>query len=438
MRFTESNRFLRCSMQTNPFTGSLIPIFTLALVTVAHGETTRPDRPTPLREVVQTALANNPALQAARARLRAAGHRVPQAAAWEDPLLGVESETMTEPEGTRFNALKVMAGQELPISGRNRVMARAATAEAESERHRVRDLELETAARTATTYYALATADSLLSITGRSRSLLTETERIARTRYEAGQGALADLLAVQTETAELDRLRMEFEQNREVAAAELSALLGLSATASAPRLEPLTFRELPATATRVSHALQHRPAIAAARSAIDAARQREVLARRSRIPDPMIELGAKDYPDTDSQEWMATVTFRLPWWNQGKLRAADAEARALREAGEHQLTSLEQETRAMVLARQAKAEAVARQWKLIRDRILPLARKTVESVRAGYETGTAGFAELNMARTRLQESEQASARLLAEYLETVAMLETATGSMPGAKGARQP
>jgi cobalt-zinc-cadmium efflux system outer membrane protein len=423
-------------MQTNKFTGSLIPILALAFVTSARAEPARPDRPAPLGAVVRAALANNPALQAARSRLRAADQRIPQSAAWEDPQLGVESETMTEPEGTRFNALKIMAGQQLPISGRNRVMARTAAAEAESESHRVREMELETAARTAATYYALATADSLLSITGRSRSLLEETERIAKTRYESGQGALADLLAVQTETAELDRMRIEFEQQRAVAAAELSALLGLSASAPAPRPEPLAFRDMPATARLVDHALQHRPAIAAAQSDIGAARQREVLSRRNRIPDPMIEVGAKDYQDTDSQEWTATVTFRLPWWNQGRLRAADAEARALREAGEYQLASLEQETRSMVRSRLAKAEAVSRQWKLVQDRILPLARKTVESVRAGYETGTAGFAQLNMARTRLQESEQASARLLAEYLETVAMLESASGMMPGVKETR--
>lgn len=424
-------------MQTTQLAGSLIPTtFALALLATAHAEPTRSDKIVPLTEAVRQAIADNPSLQAARARLRAANQRIPQSAAWENPQLGVESETMTEPEGTRFNALKIMAGQQLPISGRNRVMARAAAAEAERESHRVREMELETAARTAAVYYSLATADSLLSITGRSRSLLEETERTARTRYESGQGALADLLAVQTETAELDRLRIEFEQQRAVAAAELSALLGLPASTPAPRPEPLAFRELPSTAMLVDHAMHHRPAIAAARSEIFASRQREVLARRSRIPDPMLEIGAKDYPDTDSQEWTATVTFQIPWLNQGRLRAADAEARAMREAGEHELARLELETRSMVRSRQAKAEAVSRQWKLVQDRILPLARKTVESVRAGYETGTAGFAELNMARARLQESEQASARLLAEYLETVAMLESASGLMPGTKEAQ--
>jgi outer membrane protein TolC len=85
-----------------------------------------------LEEVTKKALAQNPAVAAARARWRMARQRIPQAAAWEDPRLNFRSllGRFVQIPVNGFTDQTISLEQSIPISGKNRSRERAAVAEA--------------------------------------------------------------------------------------------------------------------------------------------------------------------------------------------------------------------------------------------------------------------------------------------------------------------
>ena len=72
-----------------------------------------------------------------------------------------------------------------------------------------------------------------------------------------------------------------------------------------------------------------------------------------------------------------------------------------------------------------KIQTAASQYELYRDKILPLARQTVEASRAAYEASTGGFLELITARRTLQDVESMALNRLAV---AIAEFEAITGN----------
>src|SRR5258708_21617104 len=81
---------------------------------------------------VNTALKENPTVKAARAKWEMMKARLPQASAWEDLRVGFDATAgrfVNVPTNSFMDQMG-MAEQELPVSGKNRSRAPAATAEA--------------------------------------------------------------------------------------------------------------------------------------------------------------------------------------------------------------------------------------------------------------------------------------------------------------------
>ena len=83
-----------------------------------------------VEEVVSRALAANPMLKASAAKWAAMKERVPQAKAWENPMVGVDFERMGTTRLGTYSDAEWMASQSLPITGKN--LSRGRTAEAEA------------------------------------------------------------------------------------------------------------------------------------------------------------------------------------------------------------------------------------------------------------------------------------------------------------------
>ncbi len=85
-----------------------------------------------LSGAVTAALENNPAIKTARAKWESARQRIPQAAAWEDPKLTVNSllGRFVDISRNGFADQMVTVEQMIPLTGKNRSKERIAAAEA--------------------------------------------------------------------------------------------------------------------------------------------------------------------------------------------------------------------------------------------------------------------------------------------------------------------
>ena len=97
------------------------------------------------------------------------------------------------------------------------------------------------------------------------------------------------------------------------------------------------------------------------------------------------------------------------------------------QSAQHELEAARAETLGLVRDQLKKIETAAHHYELYRDKILPLARQTVQSNRAAYETSSANFLELITAQRILQEVESAHVNHLADYQVAVAELDAIIG-----------
>ncbi len=136
-----------------------------------------------LGEVTSAVLENNPAIKEAEKRWRAAEERVPQAAAWDDPRIGGDSEfhRFINIPPNAFMDQSVTVEQLVPITGKNLARARAAAAEALSVFEEVRRAELDVVAKARVSYFRLANAYDQLEINSKNVTSLGQIADISRT-----------------------------------------------------------------------------------------------------------------------------------------------------------------------------------------------------------------------------------------------------------------
>jgi outer membrane protein TolC len=77
-----------------------------------------------------------------------------------------------------------------------------------------------------------------------------------------------------------------------------------------------------------------------------------------------------------------------------------------------------------------KISTFRRQYELSRDKLLPLARQTTETLRINYQADTATFIELLTVQRMLRDAEATASTQLTDYLSALAELEAIIGSDP--------
>lgn len=409
----------------------------LALILIA-GTSQAGDAPplsgekTSSRDLISIVLASNPAVKASRAKWEAMKERVPQARAWEDPRAAGDfrAERSVNVPPNSFMDQTVMLEQEVPVSGKNLSRGRTATAEARAAFEDFRRTELDVVMRARIAYARLANGYAQLEVNRRNTDLLEQFVEISRSRYEAGTASQADVLTAQTDAAKLLEGRADLERRISEAQSALNVLMNRPAQALLDVSGSLNFTRqgLPLQKLQ-SIALAQRPELQRAQDRIDAERFRLELANRQWFPDPALNVKTQRYNDAAQavSEVDVGVSFPLPFLNWKKYGAGIQEARKTLENAQHEFAATRAETFGLVRDQLKKIQTSASQYELYQDKILPVARQTVDAGRAAYEASTGGFLELISARRTLQDAESAALTHLAEHEIAVAELDAIIG-----------
>jgi outer membrane protein TolC len=382
------------------------------------------------QQAVHEALRANPTLKAAAAKWEAMKERVPQAKAWEDPMIGVDFERNGTTQFTKYTDAEWMVSQTVPIAGKNLSRGRAAEAEARAAYEDVRRVRLDVAAKTKAAYFRLSNSYAQLSINRKNQGLLAQFVEVSKAKFAVGVRSQADVLAVQTDASKLHQESVRLEQELAAQQSALNVLLNRPARAPLGMPGPLAFRALRWTQAELEPlVVLQRPEIAAAERNIAAEEARRQLARREWIPEPQFRVEARHYSGSQSAftEYDTGVFFSVPWVNFKKYSAGVREA-------EHSIENARQtrdaaKTGGLGLLRDQlkKISSQAAQYRLSRDKIIPLATKTVQSIEAAYKTDAAGYLEVLTAQRTLREAEAEASTQLADYLVALAELDALVG-----------
>ena len=421
-----------------------------------------------LDSLVARALAVNPRVTAAAARVEAARHRIAPAGARPDPMLvaGIQNLPLgKEQQAISAHGLPTVSGgpdpmtmrtigveQTIPYPGklslRRQVAEREVSAAEASLASATRRVEYEVE----TEYYELAFLDRALEILGRNQGVLVSLIKLTETRYGVGSGGQQDVLKSNLETSRLAETAAALTEQRVAALARLNAVLDRPSEApiSTPTIPDAVARVAVADSTReirfVSSALGTRTADSPLRplaelqemavrespelreheAMIAAQAARVELARKEASPDFDVSLQYGQrfrYPDMVT----ATVSVPIPLQRQRKQDAlvttAGAELAAL-EAEHHASAN---DVRAEVARLVSELERGRSQLALYVKAVIPQGRATFASATAAYQVGRAELRAVLDDQAALFTYETEYFRVLSDFAKNLAELERIAG-----------
>ena len=392
--------------------------------------------PTPLAKLIEEATQANPEVRAARREVEAAEQRIAPAGALNDPMLEVG--VLNLPVDT-FNfrqddmTMKMIGlGQRLPYPGKRRLREEVAEEDAAASRHRSREAVNRTVRNVRVAYYDLALNATVTRLTLRNRDTLEQLLRIARAKYEVGQGNQAEVLKGDLQLSRMSEELIRLSAEQKEVAGELDAALGRAPGQHAIAPEPLALTPAASPATALE--------------GLDA--QPQLLALQSRIvrSQKVLDLAAKEYyPDFDfkfaygqrdrAPDGMArpdmvlfTVGINLPVWRSTRLAPMVAEAEAMRGQALDLYDAQRNEILMQLHHQSAAAERSLASARLYESTILPQARLAVEASLAAYRVNRLDFLNVLDSQMTVFGAEIAQATAVAGYHKAQAQIDLLRGA----------
>ncbi len=425
----------------------------LLLVTGARSAPfhTGSDRPDPAKDYyagdpelaayIDEALQRNPALQEALARYRASLQKATQVSALPDPMLNFTQfvrsvETRVGPQVSLFSL-----SQKFPWFGKLDIQGQMAVKEAFILYQQFRALERETIAQVKRAYYELLYFEHALRITRQEELLLDHYERLAQSRYSAGQGLQQAVVKIQSEITRLiDRIKL-FDQQRESLIARLNTLM--SRRPEAP-LAVVEIGELPPVELDLEdlYALgeKHRPELRASLARIERGELGIELAKKDYWPDLTVSAGfinvqgredaagiAMPPPDNGKNAFNFSIGVNLPIW-RNKYRAEVVEATENVIASRRNYLDIRNGIDFSIRDQVLRIQTLKDQLDLYDTVLIPQAEEALRSTESAYETGQVGAIELLDSERFLLSARLTEERYRIDYLKALAELERALGT----------
>ena len=401
---------------------------------ILPAEATPSAEPLRVDALVTEALKQNPEIEAARQRWRAAQERVPQARALDDPEFKIE--LFNTPENldvTRTGNTIFGLSQRFPFPGKLSLREGMAVKEAEMAASLLRSKEREIASQVKSAYYEVFLAHKAIEIHHQQTDILKDFFAIANARFRAGKGTQVDVLKSAVELSKLENELPVLEQQKETAKAKLNLLLSRAPQSPLGEpvgpIEPAEPGNRPALEELQQLAVQSRPELRAVDLDIARSRTATALAQKQYYPDfnVMVER-FQNFGARDGFGGMVTMSLPFSFWTKPKYDAGVREAAANQDAAKAAYEALKNQVLFEIKDLLAKIEAAEKLITLYRTTVIPQAQQTLESARAGYQVGKTEFLAMLDAQRAIKDFQLDYYRSLTAFEQRRAELERAVGT----------
>jgi outer membrane protein, heavy metal efflux system len=388
-----------------------------------------------LNDYLAYAALNNPGLEAAFERWKAALQKIPQVTSLPDPRFTYgyfiqEVETRVGPQRQRF-----ALNQTFPWLGKLQLRGNAAAEAARAEKARYDAAKLKLFYQVQEAYYEYYYLARAIAVTQENLGYVQYLESVARTAYAAGIAPYGDVVQTQVELGKLDDRLKTLNDQAEPVAARLNA--ALNRPWDAPLFWPEKLPSEKATFTSdqlLAWLKESNPDLKAIDFQVAGAKSNIDLARKNYYPDVTLGLEGIDTgeamspgtPGSGKDPIIATVSINVPiWWN--KYRAGEREAAARHKAFRRERVDRENKLVADVKWVHYKYRDADRKVDLYRDGLIPEAKQALEVSLQSYETGRGTFPNVIDAIRVLLEFELTYERAVTDRAQRLAELEMLVG-----------
>ncbi len=400
-----------------------------------------------LNRLIDSALASNPSLKVAQARLARAQAAADITDAAAGPQVGVGVDAMRQQFTATGMIPPPLAGSiyetgtaqftgswELDFFGKNRAALEAALGVAHAARADADAARMLLASNVARSYFQLIRLNEQVQVAQRTLAQRTQTLDLVRQRVDAG---LDTSLELRQSEGGLPDARLQIETLQEQITLGRNALAALMGQTSANLVleipAPAAIKPI-ALATHVpSDLLGRRADIAAARWRVEAATQDVGVARTQFYPNINLvafagfsSIGLDRLLDAGSQQWGVGPALRLPLFDGGRLRAnLRGKAAELDGAIESYNATVLDAVRE-VTDQLASSQAIGRQQQAQRL-AQGFAESAYEIAVQRYEAGLANLLQVLSAETAVLNQRRLGVDLAARALDTQVALMRALG-----------
>lgn len=387
---------------------------------------------------VEQALANHPKILAARQRVAAESHRIRQARSLADPTLSNTlwpfPENALQTAGGRM-AHQMSLSQMVPWPEKLDAKAAIVYREVQMAQAQVASLEREIEEAVRLAYYEVWFADRSIRIVEEMRGLIEDLTRVAEARYRTGESQL-DVLRAELEADRLDDRLIELHRQKEVAQADLAALVQQPVSLAPESLEQLEVDEFHGRLdTLLSELERCNPELQRLVAEIQRNRAAQRLACLQKYPD--FQFGLHYGIVSDQNDVLSpvangndnisfTIGTTLPIWRE-KIAAGNREAAHRTGSSAHQLEAERDALQGRLRRLIAQADALQEQKRVYQERIIPRTEDTLRLAVADYRGKRTDFFSLIETYRELLMFEIQVARFDASLAGTVAQIERTLG-----------
>ena len=380
--------------------------------------------------LVQEALERSPKILAARERYAALKEKIPQAGAFEDPMLGFG--VVNLPNNFDFNQedmtmKEISVSQKFPFPGKRGLSEEIAAKEAEAGAAEVDDITNQVVRDVKTIFYDLSHVHRAMEVTQRNKSLLEELAKITRTRYSLGQGIQEDVIRNQVEISKMVDDLIMLEQKKQALAAKLNYLLNRPQKSPVGQPAQLDFSRVAFSIEELQQqAIADNPMLKALKQEIAARRKNVELTKRDYLPDFSLKFA---YGQRDDRLNMYTgmIEMNLPIFITSKQERKVAEGYADVRSAQAKYDGAQNEILYMIADMGSMVQRLERKNELYRTGIIPQARLQIDTAMSAYMVNKADFMTLLDSRMKLYRYELEYHDALTEYEKSLAALEAVVG-----------
>lgn len=338
-----------------------------------------------LSDFLLFAMLTRPQVEAAYNDWAAAVQRITVERSLPDPRLTFQSDIMD-----MVTSLMPGLMMDFPGPGKLEAAAGVATAESEAKYFAFESSVLQTGFVLKKAYYQLHLLEGKISLNRQTLRLVAELEKLALVQHEVGKVTLQDVLRARIEQERLTTEIVNLDDSRKPLSAQFKAALGLKAEDPEPPI-PRGFESTTldlSSEKLLETALERNPRLKAMEAEVRAAEASIRLATKAKVPDFSvgIEADAETSPVLIRPSFGITLPIR-----RDKIAAQIAGAQAGKQAAESRFSAEQIALAVELVEKSFMFREADRNIEVLNERVLPMARQSLDVAQSGYIGGKVDF-----------------------------------------------
>lgn len=387
-----------------------------------------------LSEYLIQAASQNPELESAFYRWKAATERIPQEKTLPDPDFTFEY-FLRSSAGARPDKYGLM--QKFPWFGVLDLKGEIAGQEANAAKAEYDALRLRVFFEVKEAFYEYAYLSNAIQVSSQEIELLRFLESVVSARYSAGATSYDDVIRTQVQLGKQEDTLRSFEDMRKPLMARLASILNLAEGTHLPMppvvpvmVMSLSDKEILAQFPDSSPEIkkyEHLKALEKAGVDLSKKQYYPEFSLGLEYENAMGDAGLEGMPGSNTTEPLrAVVSINIPfWWERRKAGVREAEAKRFSAELEHR--AARQKVTSEIHMALFKYRDAMRKIDLYLNTLVPKAEEALEVTLEAFQTGVRSSMDLIDAQQTLLEFELASIRSLADQALAFARLEMLLG-----------